>query len=277
MQPLPSKTITLLAGVLAVGQPALPATHQVAPEPHDVLDLLAHPQCIAPGVAYQIPGQSGTFTIKDSSNGPLDAAHQWRTSLELAKRAQIEIPPQVQRKEWTINSIRVTGQASTYGYGDGLYGKRTSSGKKAVKGVAALEIDLAHELSDRGAVPFSMAGMKAVVEFPGGQKVTKQLVDKGGLYNPLDQADWGARIEQAPVNESGVADLGTVAYRIIDLVAPMNHYPKVTVTVTLQQPLSLSSELPPAEALQRLSRWALEQGGEPASCRPEPAASGSGP
>ncbi len=269
MQPLPSKTITVLAGVMLVGQPALPATHEAPPEAtHDVLDLLAHPQCIAPGVAYKVPGQSGIFTIPAGSNGAFDAAHQWRTSLELARRAQIEVPPQVQRKDWTINSIRVTGEASTYGYGDGLYGKRTSSGKKAVKGVAALEIDLAHELSDRGAVPFSMAGVQAVVEFPGGKKVTKQLVDKGGLYNPLRQADWRARIEQAPVDQSGVADLGTVPYRIIDLVAPMNHYPRVTVTVTLQQPLSLSSELPPGEALQRLSRWALEQGGESVECRP---------
>lgn len=269
MQPLPSKTITVLAGALVVGQPTLPATLEAPPEPtHDVLDLLAHPQCIAPGVAYKVPGQSGVLTIPAGSNGAFDAAHQWRTSLELARRAQIEVPPQVQRQDWTVNSIRVTGEASTYGYGDGLYGKRTSSGKKAVKGVAALEIDLAHELSDRGAVPFSMAGVKAVVEFPGGKKVPKQLVDKGGLYNPLRQADWRARIEQAPVDQSGVADLGTVPYRIIDLVAPMNHYPRVTVTVTLQQPLSLSAELPPGEALQRLSRWALEQGGEPAECRP---------
>jgi hypothetical protein len=268
VQPLPNKTVTVLASLLVVGQPTLPATREVQPEPvHDVLDLLAHPLCIAPGVSYQLPGEGGAFTIPGSPTGPFDAAHQWRTSLELARRAQIEVPPQVQQEQRTIRSIKVSGQASTYGYGDGLYGRRTSSGKKAVRGVAALEIDLAHELSDRGAIPFSMAGVKAQVEFPGGRTVSKQLVDKGGLYNPLTQSDWKARIESSPVYGSTL-DLGTVPYRVIDLVAPMNHYPRVTVTVTLQKPLTLSTELPPAEALQRLSRWAIEQGAKPADCGP---------
>ena len=164
-----------------------------------------------------------------------------------------------------MRAIRLTGEASTYGYGDGLYGQLTSSGKPAVDGVAALEMDLAHALSAQGAIPYSMSGVQAVVEFPGGRKVTKSLADKGGLYNPITQAGWRSKLMKAPVNESGVADLGSVPYRIIDIVAPLNKYPRVTVTVPLHRPIRVKNELPPAQALQRLSRWASDKGGKPPS------------
>lgn len=264
------KVASGLAGLLVAGQPTVPAHLEPAQpcqpaQPQEVVDLLAQPDRIAPGIQFRLPNRPEVFTIQGSQKGDFDQAQRLRTSLEMARKANLSVPSQVYRQERSMRAVQLTGEASTYGYGDGLYGQLTSSGKRAVDGVAALEMDLAHALSAQGAIPYSMSGVKAVVEFPGGRKVTKNLADKGGLYNPISESGWRAKLMNAPVNEAGVADLGSVPYRIIDIVAPLNKYPRVTITVPLHRPIKVNSELPPAQALQRLSQWASDQGGRPSS------------
>jgi hypothetical protein len=238
-----SITTRLLSGsaALLMATQAMPATTQENPSslsptdsatPEEVIDLLAQPDQVAPGIEYRLPGSEDVLTIKGSGQGQFDQQQRLNTSLELARRAGIKVPESVtsaQPRE--VKAIRVTGAASTYGIGDGLYGARTSSGRPAVGGVAALEMDLAHVLRDKGAVPHSMAGVKAKVELPSGETVLKDLVDKGGLHNPLTERDWQQRIERARIDDEGVADLGKMSHRVIDIVGPVNLYPQVTVTV----------------------------------------------
>lgn len=251
-------------GVPAVTQetPSSPGPAEPA-KPQEVIDLLARPEQIAPGIEYRLPGSQDVLTVKGSGQGEFDQQQRLSTSLELARRAGIKVPTSVTGPEArVVKAIKVTGAASTYGIGDGLYGARTSSGRPAVRGVAALEMDLAHVLRDKGAVPHSMAGVKAEVRFPSGQTVSKDLVDKGGLHNPLTERDWNQRIQNAKVNEHGVADLGKMSHRVIDIVGPVNLYPEVTVTVPLKRPFTLKSQVPPGLALQRLSQWARNQQGD---------------
>lgn len=187
MNEVAMKVTAGIAGLLVTAQPSLPAQVKAVPdcsaaEPQEILDLLTQPQSIAPGVEYRLPNRSEVLRVAGSSTTkPFDDAQRLRTSLELAKKANLSVPTEVYRDQQSVRAIQLKGEASTYGYGDGLYGQATSSGKPAVDGVAALEMDLAHALSAQGAIPYSMAGVKAVVEFPGGRKVTKALADKGGL------------------------------------------------------------------------------------------------
>ena len=263
----PLKIAAGMASLLVSAQPTLPAQMQpVTPceptAPQEVLDLLAHPQQIAPGVQYTLPGRQEVFTIQGAKGKEFNQEQQLRSSLELARRANLKVPSSVLQQQQQIKAIRLTGEASTYGYGDGLYGQLTSSGQRAVDGVAALEMDLAHTLSSQGAIPYSMAGVKAVVQFPSGRTVVKRLADKGSLFNPITEAGWKSRLQQAKVDDAGVADLGTVPYRILDIVAPLNKFHGVTITVPFHHPISMKKEQPPARALQELSRWAVQQGGK---------------
>ena len=167
---------------------------------------------------------------------------KWDYTKDLLLMAKWDIPTELQTRDIEVKSIKVVGVASTYGRNDGFAGQLTSSGKLVNSNTAALQMDLAHVLSDFGAVPFSMRGVKATLTMPDCRQITKNLEDKGGLVNYLGESYWRGALKNMKVDKNGVgvlAPLPASHYRVVDIFTQSQStlIPNVAVEIHLKKPL----------------------------------------
>ena len=223
--------------------------------PYQLLQLIREPKYIKPGSHVLIPMPSGEeLMLLPTSDGITEYSpkSKWNYTKDLLKLAEWELPTKLPSRNKNINSIKVTGVASTYGRNDGFAGQLTSSGNIVDTSTAALQMDLAHVLSDLGVVPFSMRGVKATLTMPGGRQVTKNLEDKGGLVNYLGESYWREAVRTMAIDEHGVGTLAPLPgsrYRVVDIFTQSRStlIPNVTVEIHLKCPLVRKVDLTPSE------------------------------
>ena len=224
--------------------------------PFKLIDLIRKPEMIKPGVFVANPKSEDEdiMILPSKENGKFSAADKWKHTKSMLSLAGWKIPSKLheQSKAINVNSIRVTGVASTYGRNDGFAGQLTSAGTIVDTSTAALQMDLAHVLSDMGAVPFSMRGVKAVLTMPNGTRVNKYLEDKGGLVNYLGEGYWRQAISTMKVDGNGVGTLAPLPashYRVVDIFtqARSTLIPNVTVEIFLKRPIVRRTEFSPSQ------------------------------
>ena len=213
--------------------------------PHRLIQLIREPKFIKPGTHVSVPLASGDevmlLPLNDGETEYSDDK-KWDYTKDLLLMAKWDIPTELQTRDIEVKSIKVVGVASTYGRNDGFAGQLTSSGKLVNSNTAALQMDLAHVLSDFGAVPFSMRGVKATLTMPDGRQITKNLEDKGGLVNYLGESYWRGALKNMKVDKNGVgvlAPLPASHYRVVDIFTQSQStlIPNVAVEIHLKKPL----------------------------------------
>ena len=220
------------------------------------MDLIRKPELIKPGIFVANPKSEDedVMILPSKEQGEFSASDKWKHTKSMMSLADWKIPAALheQSKAINVNSIRVTGVASTYGRNDGFAGQLTSAGTIVNTSTAALQMDLAHVLSDMGVVPFSMRGVKATLTMPNGSRVNKFLEDKGGLVNYLGEGYWRQAISNMKVDENGVGTLAPLPashYRVVDIFtqARSTLIPNVTVEIHLKRPIVRRTEFSPGQ------------------------------
>jgi hypothetical protein len=223
--------------------------------PYRLIELIRNPAQIRPAIHVAIgnPAGDGKLVVLPSGKKKeFSSTERWKHTQTLMQAAGWEVPAELQARDVRVKSIKVTGTASTYGRNDGFAGQRTSSGRVVTPSTAALQMDLAHVLSDLGLVPFSMRDVKATLTMPDGRKVAKRLEDKGGLVNYLGEAYWRKAIKTMRVDQNGVGTLAPLpasTYRVVDIFTQRRStlIPQVTVEIHLKKPLVRKAALTPSQ------------------------------
>lgn len=220
-------------------------------KPYRIMELIRNPKLIEPGVYVETDGSDGSrevHVLPSAKKKKFTSSEKWKQTKFLMKAAGWELPLEVRAQDVKVKSIRLTGTASTYGRNDGFAGGRTSSGRTVTSKTVALQMDLAHVLSDLGLVPFSMRDVKATLIMPDGRKLSKNLEDKGGLVNYLGESYWRKAIKTMSVDQNGVGTLAPLPashYRIVDIFTQRRStlIPGVTVEIHLKKPLVRKASL----------------------------------
>lgn len=222
--------------------------------PCPLIELIRNPDLITPGLNVSLPKPSGQdlMVLPTAEKNQFSGADKWKYTKDLMNLAGWKLPTEIQAQKVKVKSIKVTGTASTYGRNDGFAGQRTSSGRVVTSSTAALQMDLAHVLSDLGAVPFSMRDVKATLTMPDGRQVPKRLEDKGGLVNYLGEGYWRKAIESMSVDADGVGTLAPLPashYRVVDIFTQSRStlIPQVTVEIHLKKPLVRKAKMSPSQ------------------------------